>query len=80
MSLDEIKEFNHSIKITIAFYMFSMVVVATGSWYVSDVHTRFSLQNDKIHTNAERVEYINDRHDRKYERLEDRLKELEKPK
>ena len=75
----DVKEFGNSIKITVAFYIFSLVTVAVGAWFVSDVHTRFKLQNDKINSNSERTEYVNDRHDRKYERMEDRIQLLERP-
>ena len=78
MDLDNVKEFNKSIRITWAFYIMSLAVVALGAWYVSDVHTRFSLQNEKIHELKDEIEYVNTRLDRKFERLENRVKELEK--
>jgi hypothetical protein len=78
IGIESVKEFGQSIKISIAFYIFSLVIVGIGAWYVSDVHTRFSLQNEKIRENKAFIDYVNDRHDRKQERMQGEFKDVEK--
>lgn len=82
----DVKEFGQSIKITLAFYLFSLVVVGIGAWYVSDVHTRFQLQNEKISTLRDRIEYVNTRINTKHEqqdkpilKLQEQVRLLERP-
>ena len=77
----DVKEFSRNITISVSLFVFCLVIVGVGAWYVSDVHTRFQLQNDKIQSNTEDIvedkSYLYKRIDIKHDRQALSIKELE---
>ena len=79
MGIEDIKEFNQSLTMSWAFYLLSLGAVATAVWVTSDVHTRFTLQNGLIDDNTADIKYERERTQKITNRLDDRIKALEKP-
>ncbi len=73
----EIKELDKNLKISygLAAYMIAGLVGATFA--LTSIYNQFLLMDEKIKDLEERIEYVDGRHDRKYERLQERVSESE---
>lgn len=86
----DIKELGNNIRLSWGLAAYMIIGLVGATYALTTIYNNFLLMDEKQHDLDVKIEYVDGRHDRKLERvqnefedkikiLEDRIKELEKP-
>ena len=72
----DIKELSSEVKISIGAIVSAILSIVTGTWILASIYFEFQLYSKEIQWTKDRIEYVNDRHDRKQERILEILNQI----